>query len=388
MSLSRLDLLIYSHDGRGLGHASRSIAIGVAMRRLYPKLKVLFVSGCAFSQELINKQPLDWLKLPSYQTQVIEGKSRGIDGKSNFSDAELGQVRAQHLRDMITLYQPKCILADHSPQGKHKELVPALVVSQAYGCKWVLGMRGITGEVSQTKSELARELFAKHYSALLWYGDSQVLTTGQLEQLTSRFGMKPVETGYVSRFKEVHQDITTRAEKKKYGLIVAIPWTNEYSTGLLETLAQTLATFGSDFGKWNFFIPLTGGSPRWQNCIKRLHANTSCHLHSPGPTYAKILTQSKAALIYGGYNSLTDVLFTRTPTVVVLRDMQDREQQQHLHQLMEHTDGLLTPFAEESIDSVQLTDAISSHLNDKAQPELSMNLAGGENTARCIASLL
>ena len=51
---ARLDVLIYAHDGRGLGHASRSIGVGMALRRLYPELKVLFVSGCSLSQELIG----------------------------------------------------------------------------------------------------------------------------------------------------------------------------------------------------------------------------------------------------------------------------------------------------------------------------------------------
>jgi predicted glycosyltransferase len=57
--MARLDVLIYAHDGRGLGHASRSIGVGMALRRLYPDLKVLFVSGCSLSQELIGAAPLD-----------------------------------------------------------------------------------------------------------------------------------------------------------------------------------------------------------------------------------------------------------------------------------------------------------------------------------------
>ena len=66
MQNQRLDVLIYAHDGRGLGHAGRSIGIGMALRRLAPQLKVLFVSGCSLAQELIGRAPLDWLKLPSY----------------------------------------------------------------------------------------------------------------------------------------------------------------------------------------------------------------------------------------------------------------------------------------------------------------------------------
>ncbi|MFC1516801.1 hypothetical protein ACFL7E_08620, partial [Thermodesulfobacteriota bacterium] len=76
----RLDILLYAHDGRGLGHASRSIAIGMALKRLYPDFRVLQVTGCNLSQSLIDRAPLDWIKLPSYATRVHAGVSGGTDG--------------------------------------------------------------------------------------------------------------------------------------------------------------------------------------------------------------------------------------------------------------------------------------------------------------------
>ncbi|MGB3210935.1 MAG: hypothetical protein WBB19_09555, partial [Desulforhopalus sp.] len=122
----RLDVLIYAHDGRGLGHASRSIGVGMALRRLFPELKVLFVSGCNLSQELIGRAPLDWLKLPSYETRVVRGKSMGIPGKSMFTDQQLGQFRSKELAHLVAMYRPRLVLVDHTPQGKHKELVQAV----------------------------------------------------------------------------------------------------------------------------------------------------------------------------------------------------------------------------------------------------------------------
>ena len=77
-----LDLLLYAHDGRGLGHVSRSVAVGLAVRRLHPGLRTLLVSGARGCAELIGPAPLDWVKLPAYATQVVDGRSRGIDGPS------------------------------------------------------------------------------------------------------------------------------------------------------------------------------------------------------------------------------------------------------------------------------------------------------------------
>ena len=156
-----LDILIYAHDGRGLGHASRSIGIGMALRRLFPNLRVLFVSGCRQSQEMIGSAPLDWLKLPSYETIVENGKSRGIIGKSMFTDSQIGEFRTKELEHLVALYRPRLVLVDHTPQGKHRELVPALSISRDIGTLWVLGVRGVLGAVDQARSELAVDLFRK-----------------------------------------------------------------------------------------------------------------------------------------------------------------------------------------------------------------------------------
>ena len=126
MTLTRLDILLYAHDGRGLGHISRTVAIGMALRRLYPDLRILIVTGCDQTNELIHPTPLDWLKLPSYRTKVINGKSHGIDGDSCFTDKELGLLRAKTLQQIVLRYRPKAVLVDHTPQGKHRELLPAL----------------------------------------------------------------------------------------------------------------------------------------------------------------------------------------------------------------------------------------------------------------------
>ena len=149
----RLDILIYAHDGRGLGHVSRSLGIGMALRRLYPELKILFISGSAFTGELLGKAPLDWLKLPSYKTEVIGGKSCGIRGDSMFSDTELGGLRGNVLAQTVSLYKPRLVLVDHTPQGKHRELLPTLE-SAPMDCRWVMGVRGIMGAVTQANDPL------------------------------------------------------------------------------------------------------------------------------------------------------------------------------------------------------------------------------------------
>ena len=381
----RLGILIYAHDGRGLGHASRSIAIGLALRRGFPTLKVLFITGCKISQELIGPGHLDWIKLPSYETVVIDGKSKGIAGNSNFEDAELGLLRAESIKQIIRLYRPRIVLADHSPQGKHRELLPALEDSESNDTKWVLGIRGILGEVSQTKSGLAATLFRKHYCSLLWYGDTQILGTEPIEAINHQFDSSAVECGYVSRMTEIMQTSQTDFTGPSLAGTISIPWMGENSPDFLRRLATTLTRLGPQQGDWNLF--LDSESLQSNEVYSYFDDIPFCTTEKPGQRYLSALMRSKMAIIYGGYNSLVDVLSLSLPAVIISRDMQDNEQQIHLHKLVQSNSENITVLTEQcSVEQLYL--ALHSQSQKLARKPAATWLNGAESAANHLASLL
>jgi predicted glycosyltransferase len=385
----RLDVLIYAHDGRGLGHASRSIGVGMALRRLFPDLKVLFVSGCNLSQELIGRAPLDWLKLPSYETRVVHGKSTGIAGKSMFSDDELGQLRAKELAHLVSLYRPKLVLVDHTPQGKHKELVPALSAEGGGDTRWILGVRGVVGAVKQAHLELAGTLFRNHYHALLWYGDSSVLGTSHCEQLQQQYDTLPVECGYVLRLAEFAfwNGQLFEPDELVAGTI-SIPWLGEKSIGFLKILAGVLKKIPLSFGRWWIFVD-TESSGGAGGKIRRLFEDIpGCRIEPPGVKYASVLLHSKTAIIYGGYNSLMDVIHAGIPAVVVLREMQDEEQQIHLQKLQQVAGEALSTVSESQVSAGELEGLLLAHLQKNKLSSVPLKTNGAERAARYIHSLL
>lgn len=387
----RLDILIYAHDGRGLGHASRSIGVGLALRRLFPELKVLLVTGCRLSQELIGAAPLDWLKLPSYETQVVQGKSQGIAGKSNYSDEELGRLRARQLVDILALYRPRLVLVDHTPQGKHKELVPALAAGGGGKTDtiWVLGVRGVVGSVAQASSELAAALFAEHYRALLWYGDSTVLGPSHCRLLRQQFGFDPVECGYVLRLAEfVVWNLQQPAVSAPSAGTIAIPWLGEGSRGFLARLAEALMKIPASFGRWNIFID-TGADPGLARAVGELFQGIShCRVAPPGAGYVRALLHSKTALVYGGYNSLMDIFHTRLPALVVLREMADEEQQIHLGRLTA-IDGInIAVVLESQVTADELAGLLLGNLHKEKTAAMPIRADGAATAARYLHRLL
>lgn len=389
LETARLDILIYAHDGRGLGHASRSIGVGMALRRLYPALKVLFVSGCNLSQELIGAAPLDWLKLPSYETEVVGGKSRGIPGKSLFSDEQLGQFRARELAHLMSLYRPRLVLVDHTPQGKHKELIPALSAEGGEDTRWVLGVRGVVGSVTQARSELARNLFENHYHDVLWYGDRSVLGASHYEQLRKLYNTVPKECGYVLRLAEfAFWNCSHVMPEKKLAGTLSIPWLGEKTYEFLVILAEALKRIPPLFGDWHLFIGTDRSTLTGKRINQLFEQVESCRLEVPSAHYVSSLLCSKSALIYGGYNSLMDILHTGIPALVVLREMQDEEQQIHLERLEETLGETLSMVPESQVSVGELENLLLANLHKNKVPLFNIKTDGASRAASYLQNCL
>ena len=384
MEQARLDILLYGHDGRGLGHVSRSVAIGMALRRIYPHLEVCLLTGCAQTQELIGTIPLDWIKLPAYDTVVIDGKSTGIEGPGGFEDKELGQLRGEQIRQLVSLYRPRIILADHTPQGKHRELVPSLEMETEDRPLWVLGMRGIVGSVAQVGSGVAADLYQRHFSALLWYGDSTVLGEDHQAALAERFDADPVECGYVSRLIEM-VSAAHPAVLNRYGCTISIPWFGEHSDGFFDRLTEAIGLLGPKFGRFRIFV----GHDVISSCRQKLEGLDFCSVERFGPQYVEALYSSKSAVVFGGYNSLVDVLSLGIPTLAVMRDMRDHEQQEHLEILIRAVGRRLTAVLENECSVEQLHTLLIDRMKVDIDPfALPVNLGGAEKAARSLAALL
>jgi predicted glycosyltransferase len=382
--MSRLDLLIYAHDGRGLGHASRSIAIGLAVRRLFPDLKVLFLSGAKQSANLIGRGALDWVKLPAYETRVTDGLSRGCAGDSNYSDRDLGGIRAGMIRDLMARLHPRCVLSDHMPQGKHRELIPAL---EAFGensdIYWVLGMRGVVGDVAGVWSDEAVSAFRRSYKDILWYGDPTVLGDKIPERIAQHFGRKPIATGYVSRLAEWCQ-LTSDAHTDEASLAatVSIPWIGEHTLPFLQALLRAAEEIGPSAGDWHVYLGRSRGKLSTQDAEEGFQRLPHCRLFEPGDGYLSSLLQSRMAVIYGGYNSLTDLLYLGLPGLVVLRNMADREQKEHLDRLKDLFPSRLLSIFEDECSPANLETCMRQQLQCAREKYAGVHL-GGTETAAC-----
>lgn len=383
---SRLDVLIYSHDGRGLGHVSRGVTIGMALRRLFPERKVLFVSGFKQTAMLAGPCPLDWMKLPSYETRITAGKSKGRLGNTNIKNCYLGPARANLLESIITNFKPRCVLVDHDPPGKREELRPSLRLTSSADTTWILGMRAVVGEVEDFWSDLSKNTFTEHYHSLLWYGDKKVMGNQIPNTLGDFFSTDPIVTGYVSRFLEMKH--WAPYHSARYAGTIAVPWLSETSLALLDNLSEAIGGLGETYGKWKIFTDLKKIEAEASNIKSQFDAIPYCTLENVSDQYLATLANSQVAIIYGGYNSLTDIMAAKIPAVVILRGMSDGEQEEHVHKISRLKPNLIYALKEGDVNRKTLAEGLERQLNAAVGDEAEIMLNGAEVAAAKIVESL
>ena len=151
-------------------------------------------------------------------------------------------------------------------------------------------------------------------------------------------------------------------------------------------LAEAMQRIGPGFGQFRIYLG-DGASERSINLLKRLQG---CVVEPFGSSYAHSLSNSKSAMLFGGSNSLVDVLAVGIPALVVLRSMRDKEQQEHLASLTK-AEGVRLLLLDEkdcSPDTIHqnLLNLMSSGLPEGLSGRL--NLDGAANAARALVSLL
>lgn len=174
-------VVMYSHDGMGLGHLRRNTNIANAFTRDMPNANVLLLAGCPLGTIFPPSARVDLVKLPSILkngTNVWRPRTLVTTGD------HLGALRANLIRQTVKLLKPRLFLADHMPAGVWGDLLPTLKMikaSRSNRPKVVLGLRDIVDDPEVVRAAWRRDgiydVIARYYDEILIYGSSGVFET-------------------------------------------------------------------------------------------------------------------------------------------------------------------------------------------------------------------
>ena len=113
-----------------------------------------------------------------------------------------------------------------------------------------------------------------------------------------------------------------------------------------------------------------------------------CKITPASEQYRQALLKAKTAVIYGGYNSLSDIFYANIPAVVLLREMQDEEQQAHMTRLNLLNSDRLMIYNEKNIEAEELAQVLIRQIHTKKLPKPEINLEGAEMAAKYLFEII
>lgn len=347
-------IVLYSHDGMGIGHIRRNLLIAGALSRSTPDAAILLIAGVCEAAAFELPANVDCLTVPAL-CKDSEGKYQSR--RLPFTRKQIIMLRGASIRGAVQAFDPDVMIVDKLPRGVGKELDRTLRMLKRGGrTKCVLGLRDILDDPDRVQSDWlsdGNEQAIKDYYDAVWvYGDANVYDAVREYHWPDHIARKVRYTGYLERATaalNVAADgdaelRSTLGIAEETEVVLCLVGGGEDGGPVAEAFAAAPLRPGA------VGVILSGPfmppSPR-----ARLHAaaekNPQLRVLDFIPDPAPLMRMASRAVAMGGYNSVNELLCAGIPSLVVPR-VQPRHEQliraQRLAQLglieMMHPDDL------------------------------------------------
>jgi predicted glycosyltransferase len=381
--------LFYSHDGLGLGHLRRNLAVATALAELLPQASILVATSAEEAQRFAIPPTVDILKLPGLRKV---DNDHYAPRRLNVSWGDVRSVRASLLLAAVNSFRPTVLLADKHALGVGGELEPALEEIRAAGAGAVLGLRDVLDDPSSVHAELhERGLFeriAHYYRRVLVYGQPDILDARKVYGFPEKVAAMTHFCGYVvspgCRAKENGDAHERAAGTNGQPHVLGTAGGGEDGVGLLTAFVE--AATGS---RWRAKV-VSGPqcAPEDERRLDALASDADVEFRRFVPELASELWSFDALVCMGGYNTLTEAAASRISTVCVPRVQPRREQLIRAKAFADR--GLLTLVEPGDLDAAVLGDKVESALTRRErgeEPVRDLDLGGAHRAARYLLDL-
>ena len=316
--------MLYSHDSQGLGHTRRNLAIAHALSAGLPGSAGRRVTGLLITGEASATRfdiPSGWVWV------VLPGIRKGSDGYrprhlSIGLDA-LIQLRKQMIDSVLVRFRPHLVIIDRHAFGVDGELGQALANLRLKrpNCKVILGLREVLDSPHIMEQEWSRiggiDPIRSCFDQIWVYGDPAIhdpLSTGEIPEALSTTVRY---TGYLAAGRVSRGRSTS----------VSQPYLLTMAGGGSDGLALVLAAARAEIAEGYEHLIITG--PQMPKEHRHLVERTA----RPGTSVVvKVrdalaeIEGASAIVSMGGYNSVSEIMSTATPALIVPR-IEPRQEQ-------------------------------------------------------------
>jgi predicted glycosyltransferase len=393
----RLKILMYSPDSIGLGHMRRNSTIATEVVRQAPSSSIALLVGSGAGAFFAAPKGIDTIKLPSVQKIAAD---KWVPRSLNLSVRQTSSLRAGIIRNVVATLRPDVFLIDHMPMGVCGDLVPALelIEAQRMGTRVVLGIRDILDEPALIRRRWAQlgyyEFIARHYHAVLAYGDESVFPTAQRYGLADVIDDGVVYTGYVCDARRAGDDATRRAidTRSLEGLsawqegeriVVASGGGGHDAYPMLAATARALRLLDAEPGTRSVVI----AGPLMPEPDRRKLEQLTLDLQRTRlvPWTADCMdyfARADVSVVMGGYNSTLEALSTTARVIMMPRTGPSAEQSIRARMLAER--GHLQCLDAAAVSPAELASAIHAAAHAPPRRPIAAMFEGAARAARAL----
>jgi predicted glycosyltransferase len=385
-------VLFYCHDSYGLGHVRRTLTLSRCLREQRPGAAQLLVTGSPLAHRLVPEDDLEYVKLPSV---LKRGASEYGARLLPLGPDEITSLRSDLISSAVRHFEPDIVVVDHTPAGVNGEVVAPLRALQEASPRAtvLLGLRDIVDDAARVKESWARdgvyELLDYLYDRILVYGEESVYDVGSAYGLSARARRKLRYVGYLGR-SAARSPETVRAElgleTGKLVLVTAGGGGDGYP--VLRAYIDAIRAEPEVASRFDSLIvtgPLMSREERG-----RLARLVPSHLPAQVVHFVEdgmsTVATADAVVSMGGYNSVSEILSSARPAVIVPRVEPRREQLIRAERLSRR--GLLRLLHPSELTPRRLLHEVKTLLRGRTGPSWPVSLDGTTRAVEELEALL
>lgn len=380
--------LFYSHDGMGLGHTRRHIAIARALVGMAPDCSILIATGADEVNRLGLPEEVEILKLPGLRKLANDQYS---SRRLRISTEEIRSLRSELLLTTVKSFRPSVVLVDKHPFGAKGEFRAGLQAARSIGASTVLGFRDILDESATVRQEWEPYEMVKriedNFDQLLIYGDRVIFDPISEYNFSAAVAARTFFCGYVvnpAREHVVDSRLAAVLQNRSKPIVVATPGGGEDGFLLLE---QFLAA--STNAKWQGVVVAGPMIPEAKlEILQNLSAAAQVPLFTFVSNLSGLFPSLDALVCMGGYNTLAESVSCGVPTICVPRVF-PRTEQLIRAKAFERL-GLVRTIHPENLSPEKLDEEIQLALTRPTtviKPGTLLNFNGAEQAAQTLLNL-
>ena len=336
MTTVPLRVALYSHDAKGLGHLRRNLALAHHLARALPGLTGhdvtgLVITGLAPGQDYRLPDGFDWLVLPGVK------KSGGtyLPQRLRITREDLSLIRGALLSGVLSTFAPDLLIIDRHAYGVHQELrEPLTHLRRAHpAARVVLGLREVLdtpATVQREWDELGDTDTLRRLIDEVWvYGDAAVHDLSATGEAPTALEERMRYTGYLAHGRDIAEprDGSEASTALAGNALDPEPFILTTAGGGSDGITLLRAAAKARVPDGYRHVVVTGpqlDAALFHQVAQAAGPRTVVRRSWPG--MSRHIQQAAAVISMAGYNTVSEILASETPALLVPRETPRLEQ--------------------------------------------------------------